>query len=244
MTSIGVIGAMEEEIAMLKEKGNIITAKNIVGLDFYVAGLAGKSVVLVVSGIGKVNAAVCAQVLIDHFAVDCIINVGVAGGLHDDLRIGDIVISSDAVQHDIDASAVGDPVGTIPRMAESIFKASDTLIEAAQKAVAETTTSRAYVGRVASGDVFVAENGRKDKIKQLFGAYCVEMEGAAIAQTCWLNKIPFVVIRSISDNANGEAGMDFSQFVKEAAANASKIVECMIKDIYPLRQTGKSRNLN
>ncbi|MCI8342795.1 MAG: 5'-methylthioadenosine/adenosylhomocysteine nucleosidase [Firmicutes bacterium] len=231
MTSIGVIGAMEEEVAMLKEKATIVTAKNIVGLDFYVANFLGKNVVLVVSGIGKVNAAVCTQVLIDHFGVDCIINVGIAGGLYEELKIGDVVISSDAVQHDMDASAVGDPVGTIPRMDESIFKASDALVEAAQKAVAETTNSKAYVGRVASGDVFVAETKRKNMIKELFGAYCVEMEGAAIAQTCHLNKIPFVVIRSISDNANGEAGIDFGQFSMEAAVNAAKIVECMIKDI-------------
>ena len=231
MGAVGIIGAMEEEIALLKDSAEILTAKNVLGLDFYIANLCGKNAVLVRSGIGKVNAAVCTQVLIDHFAVDCVINVGVAGGLYKDLRIGDIVISSDAVQHDMDASAVGDPIGTIPRMEESFFKADAALIEAARKAGEGIDGANIYVGRIASGDQFIADRDRKNRIIKLFNAYCAEMEGAAVAHTCYLNRIPFVVIRSISDNANGEAGMDFAEFSKHAALNSARIVEAMVKDL-------------
>ena len=139
MKTIGIIGAMDEEIALIKEFSEIISAKNILGLDFFVGKYGSNSVVIVRSGIGKVNAAACAQVLIDHFAVDCIINVGVAGGIYNELKIGDIVISTDTVEHDMDVSALGDPIGTIPRMDESFFKADEELIKLAEKA-GETLT--------------------------------------------------------------------------------------------------------
>ena len=127
MKTIGIIGAMSEEVTYLKEKVEIVTTKNIIGLDFHVGKYCGNSIVLVISGIGKVNAAVCTQVLIDHFGVDYIINTGCAGAIHPELGIGDILISTDAVQHDMDVSALGDPIGTIPRLAESYFKADEML---------------------------------------------------------------------------------------------------------------------
>ena len=132
MKTIGIIGAMSEEITYLKEKIEIVTTKNIIGLDFHVGKYCGNSIVLVISGIGKVNAAVCTQVLIDHFGVDYIINTGCAGAIHPELGIGDILISTDAVQHDMDVSALGDPIGTIPRLAESYFKADEMLVKLAQ----------------------------------------------------------------------------------------------------------------
>ena len=122
MRTIGIIGAMEEEISFLREKMDIVTTKSVVGLTYYVGRYEGNNVVLVKSGIGKVNAAVCTQAMIDHFGVDYIINTGVAGGLSPELHVGDILISVDAVQHDMDTSAFGDPIGVIPRMAESYFK--------------------------------------------------------------------------------------------------------------------------
>ncbi len=128
MQKIGIIGAMEEEIVLLQQKATITDTKKIIGLTFYTGTLHNKNIVLVKSGIGKVNAALCAQVLIDHFKVDCIINVGVAGAIYKELRIGDIVISEDAVQHDIDTSVFGDPIGIIPRMEESYFKAQKSVI--------------------------------------------------------------------------------------------------------------------
>lgn len=229
LKTIGIIGAMEEEIALLREKMDIVTAKNMIGLDFYIGRLSGKSIVVVKSGIGKVNAAICAQVLVDHFAVDYIINVGVAGAVFKELKIGDIVISSDTVQHDMDASVFGDPVGTIPRMSESFFPADKELIDIAKKAFEELKIENSlFVGRIASGDQFISSSEKKNMLWTSFKAYCTEMEGAAIAHTCYLNKIPFVIIRAISDNADGSSDMDFSKFTAYAAKNSSSIVENII----------------
>jgi 5''-methylthioadenosine/S-adenosylhomocysteine nucleosidase len=231
LNTIGIIGAMDEEVALLRETSEIIAAKNILGSDFYIAKNNGKNIVIVKCGIGKVNAAICAQVLIDHFAVDCIINIGVAGAIFKDLKIGDVVVSTDTVQHDVDTSVLGDPVGTIARMDESFFKADEKLIELAKIAGEQCTEHEVYTGRIASGDQFISSTEQKEKIWKLFGAYCAEMEGAAIGHACYLNKVPFVIIRSISDNADGEAGMSFSEFAKIAAVNSSKMVERLLSNI-------------
>ena len=229
MKTIGIIGAMSEEIAYLKEKVEIVTTKNVIGLDFHVGKYCGISVVLVISGIGKVNAAVCTQVLIDHFGVDYVINTGCAGSLNEGLGIGDILISTDAVQHDMDVSALGDPVGTIPRLAESYFKADEMLIKIAQEAAAESEEEyKVILGRVASGDQFIGTKDGKERIKKYVQGDCAEMEGAAIAHACWLNRIPFVVIRAISDSADEEANMSFDQFVLLAAKRSSELVEKML----------------
>ena len=222
MKTIGIIGAMDEEIAFIKSISEIISAKNILGLDFFVGKYGSNSVVIVKSGIGKVNAAACTQVLIDHFAVDCVINVGVAGAIYKELKIGDVVISTDTVQHDMDVSALGDPIGTIPRLEESFFKADEELIALAEEVGEYLEGHNVYKGRIASGDQFIWNN---------FKAYCAEMEGAAIAHVCYLNRIPFVVIRSISDNADGEAEMSYNEFTKVAAQNSSVILEEMLKRI-------------
>lgn len=231
MNTIGIIGAMDEEVALLREKAEIIAAKNILGSDFYMAKYNGKNIVIVKCGIGKVNAAICAQVLIDHFAVDSIINTGVAGAIFKELKIGDVVISTDTVQHDMDTSVLGDPVGTIPRMDESFFKADETLIELAKAAGEQCTDHKVYTGRIASGDQFISSSEQKNKIWKLFGAYCAEMEGAAIGHACYLNRVPFVIIRSISDNADGEAGMSFTEFTHIAAVNSSKMVERVLDSL-------------
>lgn len=232
MKTIGIIGAMEEEIAYLREKIEIVTTKNVIGLQFYIGKFHGNSVVLVVSGIGKVNAAVCTQVLIDHFAVDYVINTGVAGALNETLHIGDILISTDAVQHDMDVSALGDPVGIIPRLAESYFKADEMMVQIAQEAAVEIADGfKVILGRVASGDQFIGTKEGKDRIKSNVQGDCAEMEGAAIAHACWLNRIPFVVIRAISDGADEEADMSFDQFCKLAAKRSSDLVEKMLEKI-------------
>lgn len=230
MKTIGIIGAMAEEIAFLKEKIEVVTTKNVIGLDFYVGKYCGNSIVLVMSGIGKVNAAVCTQVLIDHFAVDYIINTGCAGAVHDELRVGDILISTDAVQHDMDVSALGDPIGTIPRLAESYFKADEMLVKLAQEAAEESTEDYKVIrGRIASGDQFIGTKEGKARIKKYVQGDCAEMEGAAIAHACWLNRIPFVVIRAISDGADEEANMSYEQFVVLAAKRSSELVEKMLE---------------
>ena len=231
MKTIGIIGAMDEEVAFIKEISEIISAKNILGLDFFVGKYGSNSVVIVKCGIGKVNAAACTQVLIDHFAVDCVINVGVAGGIFADLKIGDVVISTDAVQHDIDVSALGDPIGTIPRMDESYFKADEELIDLAEKAGETLEGHNVYKGRVASGDKFISTQEQKTFLWNNFKAYCAEMEGAAMAHVCYLNRIPFVIIRSISDNADGSAGISYNEFKDTAAKNSSIILEGLLTSL-------------
>ncbi len=228
--TIGIIGAMEIEIARLKEITSVVSVKNIVGLDFYMGTLYGNSVVLVRAGIGKVNAAICTQVLIDHYAVDVIINTGVAGAVEKGMQIGDIVISDDAMQYDMDTSACGDEVGVIPGLPESIFKADDELIKRAYAAV-ENLGYTAHIGRIASGDRFVNSPELKEYIWKLFRAKCCEMEGGAIAHTCYLNKLPFIIIRVISDNADEGTSVNYETFCNEAADKASSVVADIVKGL-------------
>ena len=232
MRTIGIIGAMEEEIAFLRDKMEVVTTKSVVGLTYDIGRYAGNNIVLVKSGIGKVNAAVCTQAMIDHFGVDYVINTGVAGAIHEDLRIGDILISVDAVQHDMDSSVFGDPIGVIPRMAESCFKADEALVRLAQEAAEKCGLDcRVLTGRIASGDQFISSHEGKERIRRTVKGDCAEMEGAAIAQTCWLNRIPFVVIRAISDDANEEAGMSYDEFCVMAAKRSSLLTETMLEQM-------------
>ena len=229
---IGIIGAMDEEVISLKRKMIVKQQRDIASMTFFVGTVNEKEVVVVRCGIGKVNAAICTQILIDLFEVKYIINTGVAGGLYPELEIGDIVVSSDTVEHDMDASAVGNPRGEIPRMQKTYFEADEKLIDAAKKA-AETLkdAGKVYVGRVASGDQFVCSMQVREDIYATFTAYCAEMEGAAIAHTCYLNQVPFVIIRAISDKADQSADVNFEEFVDVAAKNASKMIEGILKTI-------------
>ena len=226
MKTIGIIGAMEEEIENIKPHIDIISTKNIVGLDFYMGKMGGNNVVLVRSGIGKVNAAVCSQVLIDLYAVDYIINVGVTGAINKELKIGDVVIATDTMHHDMDTTYFGDEIGIIPRMEESSFKADDELINIALQASKDTIENNIYTGRIVSGDQFLCDIEKKNKIWSHFKAYCVDMESAAIGQTCYLNKIPFSIIRSISDNS--DENNEYENFFKDSAIKASNILKNMI----------------
>ncbi|HHX62686.1 MAG TPA: 5'-methylthioadenosine/adenosylhomocysteine nucleosidase [Epulopiscium sp.] len=232
MKSIGIIGAMEEEIIVIRRNMTITHTKSIASMEFYEGIMDGQKIVLVRCGIGKVNAAVCTQILIDIFNVSYIINTGVAGGLHPDINIGDIIISSDTVEHDMDVTAFGHEKGYIPRMDMQFFEADEWLVEIAKRAAEEVQGDhKVYVGRIASGDQFVSSMKVKEEIYTNFTAYCAEMEGAAIAHTCFLNKIPFVVIRAISDKADQSAEVNFDDFVDLAAKNASQMIEAMIKEI-------------
>lgn len=229
MASIGIIGAMEEEISFLREQIEIITTKSLLGLTYHIGRFSGHQVVLVRSGIGKVNAAICTQAMIDHFGVDFVINIGVAGALSPELKIGDILISTDAVQHDMDTTDFGDPIGIIPRMPVSYFPADEALVALAQKA-ADTChlDCRVLTGRVASGDQFISSKAAREAIRKNVKGDCAEMEGAAIAHTCFLNRIPFVILRAISDEANEQAGVSFDEFCVKAAKNSSLLAETMI----------------
>lgn len=232
MKRIGIIGAMEEEVISLRRKMELKEIHQIAGMDFYEGTMKGVEVIVVRCGIGKVNAAVCTQILIDKFSPNYIINTGVAGGLHPDINIGDVVISSDTVEHDMDTTAFGDPKGVIPRMDNSFFEADNALVKCAEEAAHKVLKEhKVWIGRVASGDQFVASIKVKQEIYSTFTAYCAEMEGAAIAHTCYLNKIPFVIIRAISDKADSGAEMNFDEFVNLAARNASKMIEGIVEAI-------------
>lgn len=232
MEIIGIIGAMEVEVLALKEKMSLTEVRSIASLEFYVGTLKDHSVVVVQGGIGKVNAAMCTQILIDCFHVDAIVNTGVAGALSADLEIGDIVISSDTLQHDVDASGFGYQVGEIPRLGFLSFPADEHLIHLAEKATDVLNNKiSVYVKRIVSGDQFISDAKKKEWLLETFDGYCTEMEGAAIAQVAYINKVPFVIIRSISDKADDSAEMSFDTFVAMAAANSCRLIEHMMEEL-------------
>ncbi len=231
MKIIGIIGAMEEEIINIKKYLNNICSKNIMGLEFYKGTIDNIEIVLVRSGIGKVNAAICSQTLINIFNVNCIINTGVAGAINKQLDIGDIVISRDAIYHDFDTTVFGDTKGHIPNMKQSIFESDKKLIDIVYDSAKQLTSNNIVIGRIASGDQFICDINKKNYIYKEFNAECVEMEGAAIAHTCYLNQIPFVIIRSISDKAEEGNTNNYNEFFKNSAKIASEIIINMIKNI-------------
>jgi len=199
-------------------------------MKFYEGTLRGKDVVIVQCGIGKVNAGICVQILADLFQVDAVINTGVAGSLRAEINIGDIVVSTDACEHDMDVTALGYKQGIIPQMKESFFKADRQLVEAAIEVCREVNPDiNVYEGRVLSGDQFISGEEIKNKLIDLFDGFCTEMEGAAIAHAAFLNEIPYVVIRAISDKADGSAHMDYPEFERAAAAHSAKLVENLVK---------------
>lgn len=229
MKHIGIIGAMDEEVSILKEKMDVDEVSNVAGMEFHQGKLYGKDVIIVRSGIGKVNAAVCSQILISVYGVDVLINTGVAGSLRNEINIGDIVLSKDALHHDMDATGFGYAKGVIPRMEDSIFAADSRLIDLAKEVNEEVNPDiKTYVGRVVSGDQFVSDADTKETLVKQFEGYCTEMEGAAIAQTAYLNNIPYLVIRAISDKADQSAEMDYSEFERQAIQHTVHLVTELI----------------
>lgn len=222
---IGIIGAMEEEVAKLTAAMENVTMTTKASMNFYKGRLSGKDAVVVRSGIGKVNAGICTQILSDLFKVDMVINTGIAGSLDAAIDIGDIVLSTDALQHDMDAVAFGYEPGVIPRMETSIFPA-DTRLAALAKTACEKVNPEIHVftGRVVSGDQFIADDAKKDYLVSQFHPMCTEMEGAAIAQAAYLNNIPYLIIRAISDKADGSAHMDYPAFEAAAITHTVKLV--------------------
>lgn len=223
---IGIIGAMDEEVEQIVAAMNIEKEETKACMNFKAGRFNGKDVVVVRSGIGKVNAAVCTQILVDDFGADCVINTGIAGSLKAKIDIGDVVVSSDVLHHDMDATGFGYPKGQIPRMDTLSFKADERLVELASEACAVAVPEiGVHVGRVVSGDQFISDKNVKEEIVKNFDGYCTEMEGAAIAQTAYLNKIPFVILRAISDKADDSATMDYPTFEKQAIANSVKLIK-------------------
>ena len=232
MKTIGIIGAMEVEVAILKEKMEDVRIIKKASMDFYEGILAGKKVVVVRSGIGKVNAGICAQILADVFSVEAIINTGIAGSLNKNINIGDIVLSTDVVQHDMDATGFGYRKGQIPQMPVFFFNADDNLRRLAAEVCKEVNPDiQVFEGRIASGDQFVCDQDVKNRIVSEFSAYATEMEGAAIGQAAYLNEIPFLVVRAISDKADGSAQMDYSEFEKAAVDHSVRLTLNMLARI-------------
>ncbi len=227
---IGIIGAMDLELTELKAAVKITGSEKLAGMEFHTGTLGGKEIVIVKSGMGKVNAGVCTQLLITHFGADCVINTGVAGALDNDLHIGDIVISTDAVQHDLDASPIGFAKGEVPYTGLYAFPADEKLRQKAIEAVEHVANgSDIYEGRICSGDQFIASREKKQEILDNFGGLCCEMEGAAIAQVCYLNHVPFVIIRAISDRADHAEEINYASFAAITARRSAAIVQAMIE---------------
>ena len=230
MKCIGIIGAMEQEVSILKQKMQDVRIIKKASMDFFEGTLMGKKAVVVRSGIGKVNAGICTQILADTFDVDAIINTGIAGSLNRDINIGDIVVSTDLVQHDVDARGFGYKKGQIPQMDAFSFVADEKMRKLAVEACHEVNPDiQVFEGRVASGDQFICDQGIKDAIVGEFAAFATEMEGAAIGQASYLNDIPFLVIRAISDKADGSAQMDYDTFEKAAIEHSVKLTMKMLE---------------
>lgn len=210
-----------EEMEAIKEILENLNSMDIYNLKIYTGTINSKETLLVRGGVGKVNAARVCQIITDKFNLDCIINVGSAGGLNENLNIGDIVVGEKLVQHDFDVTAFGREKGFIPETGK-FFESDKTLLEKCKNI--KIDNQKIVTGIIGSGDVFLTDTDLKEKIKQDFNVTCVEMEGAAIAQVCALNKIPFLVIRSISDIPNGKNEIDFNEYLKLASKNCAKLI--------------------
>lgn len=225
MNKYGVIAAMQEEMQEIKKIMTDIEEKRIYELTFFRGKINKVDIVLVESGVGKVNAARTTQILIDNFNVEAVINVGSAGSARNELDIGDIVIGKRLIQHDFDITAFGHPKGYISNVGEYI-ESDDKLINKMEIIIENLQDNKfnIKIGTIASGDIFCTENKMKEKIRNKFDADAIEMEGSAIAQVCKLDKMPFIVIRSISDSPNGNNNVTFEQFLEKASKRCAQII--------------------
>ena len=229
---IGVIGAMDEEIDPLLEAAQVKSRRVVAGMEYCAGTMEGKPVVIVKCGMGKVNAGICANTLVNDFGCTKVINTGAAGSLDNQINIGDVVVSVDAVQHDFDVSTIGFKKGEIPFTGLYAFPADEAMRSAAIEAVKLATPEvGVFEGRVCSGDQFISTSEQKEQITSNFGGMCSEMEGAAIAQACYLNDTPFVVIRVISDKVDESQAVEFDAFKAEAGARSAKVVRRMVQSL-------------
>lgn len=226
---IGIIGAMDEEIHELLQRMENVAQKNIQSTTYYTGTINQTPIVVCKSGVGKVNAAICTQIMIDTFQVEAVLFTGVAGAVDPDLDIGDLVISSECQYHDMDASKLGFAKGEIPYQETSVFLADPDWINWAKKAGAKLDGVNVKVGKVVSGDQFISDPAKVSELREQFSASCVEMEGAAVAHVCHFNRVPYVVIRSISDRADHSADVNFVEFVRLAADRSCHMVTEMLR---------------
>lgn len=225
---IGIIGAMKIEVEKLCDMAENVKKEKIGGIEFCRGTLCGHDVVIAVCGVGKVFAAMCAQTMILHYAPDMIINTGVAGALANELRVGDVAVAENVVQHDMDTSPIGDPVGLISGINIVQIPADEKIFTALKKTALDLGMT-CLGGTIASGDQFIADKEKKGYIKETFSAIACEMEGAAIGQVCFVNGTPFGILRSISDNGDESAGMSYDKFIGVAVDNSVKILTEFLK---------------
>lgn len=221
---VGIIGAMDSEVELLKSKVEGATEHDAAGLVFVEGSIDGVSVIVVKCGVGKVNAAMCAQALVSQLGATCVINTGVAGSLDNDIEVGDIVVSTDAVEYDIDVTPLGYKPGEHPDLHVIAFEADRSLREAVLSAAKALDDVNVFEGRVCSADRFVASAEAKAQITSQFGGTCCEMEGAAIAHVCYVAGVPYVVVRAISDKADGSASVSYPEFEAAAAKHCAGVV--------------------
>ena len=226
---IGIIGAMQSETAALVAAMTDTVSESVSGVTYTKGILEGKEVVVATSGIGKVFAAVCAQTMILRYAPSLLVNTGVAGTLTGALSVGDVAIAQSLVQHDMDTSPLGDPVGLVSGINKIYFDADENAVDAFSKCVA-AEGGKSVVGCIASGDQFIASKEKKRELVEHFSAVACEMEGAAIAHVAFINDTPFAVLRAISDSADGEASMDYPTFVKLAAARSVAVLKRYLRE--------------
>ena len=231
MTKLGIIGAMQVEVEILLGRMENQTSRAIAGSTFYEGTLEGLSAVVVQCGVGKVNAALCTQILCDCFGVTHLVNTGIAGSLCADLDIGDLVVSTDAMYHDFDCVHFGYPYGKVPGMDVISFPADEKMIAYAFAAAESVNPGHTKRGRIASGDQFVADKATKEKIIANTQGLCTEMEGTAIAQTAYRNQLPFVILRAISDKADDSAEMDYPTFERIAAHRCAQVTCDLAKQL-------------
>ena len=228
---LGIIGAMDVEVAALKGKMENPTVTTRAGMEYFAGKLEGLDVVVVQCGVGKINAAMCTQILVNCFDVTHIVNTGIAGSLCAELDIGDLVISRDAIHHDFDLHFWGRPIGQVPGLDVTAFPADEALMQAAFAAAEAENPGHTKMGRVASGDQFICSKEQKEKIIADTQAVCAEMEGASIAHTAYRNGVPFVIIRAISDKADDSAEMDYPTFEAIAAHRCANVTCRLAKSL-------------
>lgn len=224
----GIIGAMAVEIEDLKKNMSIKRTVNISGIEYTCGDLFGVLCVVAVCGVGKVAAAICTQTMILTFSPYAIINIGVAGSGANNIKLLDIVLSDNVVQHDMDTSPLGDPKGMISGIDIINIPADKNLVKLASSSLNELAIKEFHVGTIASGDKFISSKELVKDINSNFGALAVEMEGAAVGHVCYLNHVPFLVIRAISDNANEKASLNYEQFLSLAKDKTHMLIKAML----------------
>ncbi|GGJ82041.1 5'-methylthioadenosine/S-adenosylhomocysteine nucleosidase [Lentibacillus kapialis] len=241
MTKIGIIGAMDEEVQQLKDQLDPCQEKVIAGSHFYQGLIAGQDVILLKSGIGKVNAALATTILLSHFQPDVVINTGSAGGFNQDLEVGDIVVSTEVRYHDVDATVFGHAYGQVPQM-PAAYKADERLMNLAEYVAKEETNAHHTVkGLIATGDSFMSDPSRVAFVLAQFpDLQAAEMEAGAIAQVCYKFETPFVIIRSLSDIAGKEAPASFNEFLQTAATHSATLILTMIKELKGFEQSNEN----